>query len=154
VASAIFGLVLLRLQAKCTCLVYFDQFGIHVPLIPSTISLVAVAFFRQFAAMSNTSVAYIRRTMVIVGMFYFILSCVSSLMSTPTTPAGSPQRDAAASWKRKYELLEMQYAMQKEPNSRSQKQVVPHMCSMIPTNLSSLVPQPGRSPWVEVSVAQ
>lgn len=71
--------------------------------------------------------------MVIICMFYFILSCVSSLMSITTTPAGSPQRDDAASWKRKYQLLETQYAMHKEPNAKSQRQVVPQMCSMIHT---------------------
>jgi hypothetical protein len=45
-----------------------------------------------------------------------------------TTPAGSPQRDSAASWKRKYELLKMQSAMSNSPSAKSSRQVVTHSC--------------------------
>src|ERR1700683_5181939 len=59
-------------------------------------------------------------------MFELILSHVYYFMSTPTTPASSPQCNAAASWKHKYELLEMQLAASNEPQStRSKRQVVP-----------------------------
>ena len=59
-------------------------------------------------------------------MFDLVLSHIHSFMSAPTTPVGSPQRDAAASWKRKYELLEVQLAASREPQSaKSKRQVVP-----------------------------
>ena len=43
-------------------------------------------------------------------MFSTVFSHIHCLMSTLNTPTGSPQRDSAVSWKRKYELLEMQCA--------------------------------------------
>jgi hypothetical protein len=61
-----------------------------------------------------------------ISMFDFIFSHFSSLMSTPTTPSSSPHRDAAGSWKRKYALLEAQFAAaSKEPNFTSKRQVAP-----------------------------
>jgi hypothetical protein len=149
VAFAIFGVLLLRLQqmhVSCSFRPIWDQ-CLSDPfhnLASNT---------RLHSAMLSTGVAYIRHPMVIICMFYFIFSRVSSLMSTPTTPAGSPQHNDAASWKQKYELLETQYAMYKEPNAKSQRQVVPQMCSMIRTELSLPVSQLDRSPWDEVSIA-
>ena len=87
-------------------------------------------------------------------MLDFILSHVSSLMSISTTPVSSPQRNTSASWKRKYELLEAQFAtMSKEPNSTSKRQAVPYWCSTTLTALSPIVLQLDRYRWVEVSVA-
>ena len=65
-----------------------------------------------------------------IGMFDVIFSHFYSLMSTPTTPSSSPHRDAAGSWKRKYALLEAQFAAaSKEPNVTSKRQVVPVVVS-------------------------
>jgi hypothetical protein len=87
-------------------------------------------------------------------MFYSILSHVSSLMSAPTTPASSPQRNASASWKRKYELLETQFAAaSKEPNATAKRQGIPSWRSTMLTKSPPLALQLGRYPWVEVSVA-
>jgi hypothetical protein len=78
-----------------------------------------------------------------IGMFDLIFSHFSSLMSTPTTPSSSPHRDAAGSWKRKYALLEAQFAAaSKEPNVTSKRQVVPAVVShnthrTIPTSISA-----------------
>lgn len=65
-----------------------------------------------------------------IGMFDLIFSHFFSLMSTPTTPSSSPHRDAAGSWKRKYALLEAQFAAaSREPNVTSKRQVVPAVVS-------------------------
>jgi len=65
-----------------------------------------------------------------IGMFDLIFSHFFSLMSTPTTPSSSPHHDAAGSWKRKYALLEAQFAAaSREPNVTSKRQVVPAVVS-------------------------
>jgi hypothetical protein len=71
-----------------------------------------------------------------------------------STPVSSPQRHASASWKRKYELLEVQFAAaSKEPNATSKRQAIPYWCSTLLTKLSPLALQLDRYPWVEASVA-